>query len=347
MNKVDIRNLLLEDLELYFAQINAPKFRARQVYEWIWKKSVRDFDAMSNLPKKLRDQLKEDFELQMITEDTAQFSADGTIKTRYKLHDDNFIESVLIPVEEKGRFTVCISSQEGCSLSCKFCATGQMKRMRNLSAAEIYDQVVLMNQKCKEVYGLPITNIVYMGMGEPLLTYKAVKRSIEMITSEDGLHMSAKRITLSTAGIAKMIKKLADDNPRVNLALSLHAADDIKRNSIMEINESNDLNALTEALIYFYQNTKDSKITFEYIAFQDFNDSMDDARNLLALCRKVPAVKVNIIEYNPVAGIDFVKSEADKLEQFTEFLLKNKVNVSLRRSRGKDIDAACGQLANK
>ncbi len=343
----DIRELSLEDLVRFFVGMGAPKFRAKQVYEWLWKKTAYSFDEMTNLPKALRESLKESFVIQPITEDLSQLSVDGTMKSRFKLHDGHLIEAVLIPVPAQNRYTVCISSQVGCSLSCKFCATGQMDRIRNLTAAEIYDQVVKVNHKCEATYQHPITNIVYMGMGEPLLAYKPVMRSIELLTSTDGLNMAPRRITVSTAGIAKMIKKLADDGTRVNLALSLHAADDSKRNSIMAINESNNLDTLTEALRYFYKNTKDSKITFEYIAFDGFNDSIEDAKNLLKLCRQVPTAKVNVIEYNPVGGIDFVKSKADKIEAFAQFLKQNDVAITLRRSRGKDIDAACGQLANK
>jgi len=347
MKKKDIRELSLEDLVQFFIEKGEPKFRAKQVYEWLWKKSAYTFEEMTNLSKSLRETLTESFIILPITEDFSQLSSDGTFKARFKLHDGHLIEAVLIPVPKQDRYTVCISSQVGCSLSCKFCATGQMDRIRNLTAAEIYDQVVMVNKKCLDQYKHPITNIVYMGMGEPLLAYKPVMRSIEMLTSPAGLNMAPRRITVSTAGIAKMIKKLADDGTRVNLALSLHAADDVKRNSIMAINETNTLEILTEALVYFYKNTKDSKITFEYIAFDGFNDTIEDAKNLLKLCRRIPTVKVNIIEYNPVSGIDFIKAEDGKIEAFANFLKSNDVAVTLRRSRGKDIDAACGQLANK
>lgn len=347
MNKKDIRELSLEDLTSVFLGMGESKFRAKQVYEWIWKKSARSIDEMTNLSKKLRETLNESFEILPIEEDLSQFSIDGTVKSRFKLHDGHLVEAVLIPVPDQDRYTVCISSQVGCSLSCKFCATGQMDRIRNLTAAEIYDQVVEVNKKCEAQYNHPITNIVYMGMGEPLLAYKPVMKSVEMLTSKDGLNMAPRRITISTAGIAKMIKKLADDGTRVNLALSLHAADDEKRNSIMAINESNNLEILTEALRYFYQNTKDSKITFEYIAFDGFNDGIEDAKNLLKLCRQVPTAKVNVIEYNPVSGVDFIKAEEDKINAFAQYLRNNDVAITLRRSRGKDIDAACGQLANK
>jgi 23S rRNA (adenine2503-C2)-methyltransferase len=302
---------------------------------------------MTNLSKDLRLKLEANFEIRPIKEDLTQRSNDGTIKTRFRLHDGHLIESVLIPVPERDRYTVCISCQVGCSLTCSFCATGQMKRVRNLDAPEIYDQVLLVNRQCIETYGHPLTNIVYMGMGEPLLAYKPVLDSVEMISAEEGLGMSPRRITVSTAGIAKMIKKMADDGLKTNLALSLHAADDFKRNQIMPINEQNNLAILTEALQYFQKNTKDNKITFEYIAFRDFNDELEDAENLLRLCRKVPNVKVNIIEYNKVDGVELEKSDEAKIDAFARYLNRNGVAVTVRRSRGKDIDAACGQLANK
>lgn len=251
----------------------------------------------------------------------------------------------MIPVPRDDRYTVCVSSQVGCSLSCKFCATGQMKRVRNLEAGEIYDQVVLVNRECEKVYGRPLTNIVYMGMGEPLLTYKNVLESIQHLTSPDGLDMSPRRITISTVGIAKMIKRLADDDTKVNLALSLHAATDTKRSEIMPINEQNNLVSLMEALEYFYQQTK-NRLSYEYIAFQNFNDSLDDAKNLVKLCKRFP-VRVNIIEYNPVEGVSFTKSAEDRIDAFARYLRDRRVMVTVRRSRGKDIDAACGQLANK
>jgi 23S rRNA (adenine2503-C2)-methyltransferase len=345
--KQDIRLIEKNDLIEYFKSVGESKFRAQQVWEWLWKKGAQNFEEMTNLSKPLRIKLEENFEIRPIKEDIVQRSTDGTVKTRFRLHDGHLIESVLIPVPSQDRYTVCISCQVGCSLTCSFCATGQMKRIRNLDAPEIYDQVIMINRQCQEIFGHPITNIVYMGMGEPLLAYKPVLESIALISSEEGMGMAPRRITVSTAGIAKMIKKMADDGLKTNLALSLHAADDFKRNQIMPINEQNNLNILTEALQYFQKNTKDNKITFEYIAFRDFNDEIEDAENLLRLCRKVPNVKVNIIEYNKVEGVGLEKSEDAKIDAFARFLNKNGVAVTVRRSRGKDIDAACGQLANK
>ncbi len=343
--KKDIRQLSQTALEGVFADMGEPRFRAKQVHEWLWQKGVHSFEAMTNVSKALREKLTENFVIQHITLDKQQVSLDGTIKSRWRLHDGHLIESVLIPVPEEKRFTVCVSCQVGCSLTCSFCATGRMKRVRNLDAAEIFDQVVLVNQQSLEVFGYPLTNIVYMGMGEPLLAYANVLESVEKITSPEGLGMSPKRITVSTAGIAKMIKKLADDGVKFNLALSLHAADDAKRNEIMPINEQNDLASLMDALAYFYQMTG-NRISYEYIAFQNFNDNLEDAKNLLKLCKRFP-VRVNIIEYNPIDGAPFLKATAHKIDEFAQYLTDYGVMVTVRRSRGKDIDAACGQLANK
>jgi len=338
-----IRNLTLEELRQEMLLKKEPGFRAKQVYEWIWKKSVRSFDQMVNIPKETRSWLADNYSLQCVETAEFQISVDRTIKSSFSLHDGNLIEGVLIPTRE--RMTACVSSQVGCSLTCSFCATGYMDRKRNLEAFEIYDQVVLIRDQAQEKYGIPLTNIVYMGMGEPLLNYSNVLKSVEMITSPDGLGMASRRITVSTAGIAKMIKKLGDDQVKFNLALSLHAANDTKRNQIMPINESNTLEALSEALRYFYDKTE-NEITLEYIMFNKFNDSVEDARELYEFARKLPC-KINIIEYNPIAQADFVNAEADALAKFVAYLESKKMIVNVRRSRGKDIDAACGQLAGK
>lgn len=341
----DIRSLSLEELTAEMILLGERPFRAKQVYEWLWVKGARSFDAMTNLSLALRETLKAKFSLLVLQEDKVQRSSDGTIKSRFRLHDGHLIESVLIPVVADDRFTVCVSSQVGCSLTCTFCATGRMKRLRNLTAAEIYDQVFLVNEQCLETYGKPLTNIVYMGMGEPLLAFKEVVGSIDRITSHTGLHMAPRRLTVSTAGIAKMIKKLADEDTKVNLAISLHAADDVKRNEIMPINESNNLEVLVESLEYFYAKTK-KRIGYEYITFQDFNDTLEDAEKLYQICRRVPSM-VNIIEYNPIDNAPFRKSTEHRIDDFATYLRDRGVMVTVRRSRGKDIDAACGQLANK
>ncbi|TDB66078.1 23S rRNA (adenine(2503)-C(2))-methyltransferase RlmN [Arundinibacter roseus] len=341
--KNDIRKLSVEQIKTWLSERNEPGFRAKQIHEWLWKKSARTFSEMTNLSLPLRQLLDEHFAILALTTDKQQHSNDGTVKSAFKLHDNHIVEGVLIPATD--RMTACVSSQVGCSLTCTFCATGYMERKRNLEAGEIYDQVVEIARQAQEKFAAPLTNIVYMGMGEPLLNYTNVLKSIEHITSPLGLGMSPKRITVSTAGIAKMIKKLGDDDVRFRLALSLHAANDTKRNQIMPINESNSLDNLAEALSYFYKKTG-NRITFEYIAFKNFNDSLQDAKELWEFTKRVPA-RVNIIEYNPIAEAAFVNTGADMLDQFAGFLEDRGVTVSVRRSRGKDIDAACGQLANK
>jgi len=341
--KKDIRELDLNTIKTFCLDNEMKPYVSKQVYSWLWNNSCSSFDEMSNLSKKNREIFDEFYCINKITEDTNEVSEDGTIKIKFKLHDGNFVEGVLIPQDT--RMTACISSQVGCSLSCKFCATGTMARIRNLTAGEIYDQVVAIMNKSKEVYNLPLTNIVYMGMGEPLLNYKNVKRSIHFITSDEGLEMSYKRVTLSTSGISKMIRKLADDNVKVNLALSLHAASEEIRNNIMPIGDSNSLNDLRDSLKYYFSKTK-RKITYEYVLLKDVNDRIKDADDLYKFTKHIPS-KVNLIEYNPVDGLGFEKSTEKSTELFMNHLDSRRVNVGLRRSRGKDINAACGQLANK
>ena len=316
----------------------------KQVHEWLWQKHAHSFEAMTNLSKDLRQKLATHFSLPALTVDASQYSADGTVKSRFRTFDGHLIEGVLIPTED--RKTACVSSQIGCSLSCKFCATGYMERKRNLGYDEIYDQVVLINAESEKIHGKKLSNIVFMGMGEPLLNYTNVLKAVERISAEDGLGMSPRRITVSTAGVAKMIKKLGEDDVRFKLALSLHAANDQKRNEIMPINETNNIKALVEALNVFYKHTG-NEITFEYILFKDFNDSHKDAEELVKLYRQVPADLINIIEYNPIDAFRFTKPDEEGIQQFMQILESNRVNARLRRSRGKDIDAACGQLANK
>ncbi|MFD2598232.1 23S rRNA (adenine(2503)-C(2))-methyltransferase RlmN [Sphingobacterium corticis] len=340
---VDIRSLSVDQLKLKLTEMGEQAFRAKQIYEWLWQKSCTSFDEMSNLSKALRENLKSHFTINAAQVRQSQISTDKTIKSTFTLYDGNVIEGVLIPADS--RMTACVSSQVGCSLTCKFCATGYMDRKRNLNADEIYDQVVLIAKQAEDHYQQPLSNIVYMGMGEPLLNYANMMKSVERITSPTGLNMAAKRITVSTAGIAKMIKKLGDDEVRFNLALSLHAANDEKRNDIMPINEQNSLKSLAEALKYYYAKTK-NPVTFEYIVFHNFNDEITDAKELAKFCKHIPC-KVNIIEYNPIALADFVNAEADKIDVFADYLRSQGVITNVRRSRGKDIDAACGQLAIK
>ena len=341
--KKNIRALTKEELKATFSEMGEKSFRSTQVYEWLWQKNAATFDEMTNLSVSLRDQLKDVFFIDHVSLDEQQVSSDRTIKCAFNVGPGKVVEGVLIPT--KTRMTACISSQVGCSLGCKFCATGQLKLLKNLSAGEIVDQVVYLKNLAEEKYGKNLSNIVYMGMGEPLLNYKNVMTSIEKITSEDGLGMSPKRITVSTSGISKMITRLGDEKVKFNFALSLHAANDKKRSEIMPINDSNDLDALAEALRHFYNQTG-TRVTYEYIVFKDFNDGLEDAQELAEFCKHIPC-KVNLIEYNPIDGVDFQRADSDKLDRFAAFLEDRNIIVNVRRSRGKDIDAACGQLANK
>ena len=343
LDKKNIRTLNLDELKGFFKENNMPTFRAKQVYEWLWKKSVSSFEEMRNVSKETIQLLDEHFVILHAKITESQKSADRTIKSAFGLYDNNNVEGVLIPT--KSRMTACISSQVGCSLTCKFCATGKLDRLRNLNADEIYDQVFMLNEQALSNYNQKLSNIVYMGMGEPLLNYRNVLESIDKITSTDGLGMSPKRITVSTAGIAKLIKKLGDDEVKFNLALSLHAANDKKRDYIMPINEQNSLEALKEAIVYFYEKTQ-TRITYEYIIFKDFNDEISDAQELASFAKITPC-KINIIEYNPIDDGEFQQAKREKVDAFVNHLESKNLIVNVRRSRGKDIDAACGQLANK
>lgn len=343
VKKQDIRKLSLEEIQDFFVSIGDKAFRAKQVYEWLWKKSAKDFDQMTNISLQTRELLKEHFAINHIQVDQMQRSSDGTIKNAVKLHDGMIVESVLIPTET--RITACISSQVGCSLDCNFCATARLKRMRNLNADEIYDQVVAIKEEGELYFDRPLTNIVYMGMGEPLLNYKNVLESIEKITSPEGLGMSPKRITLSTVGIPKMIKQLADDEVKFNLAVSLHSAIDESRSRMMPFNEKNSLTELAESLQYWHRKTG-KKVTFEYVVWKNINDDEKHAKALAKYCGRV-ASKVNIIEYNPIDDGEFQQADPASLDMYKRILEEKGIIVNIRRSRGKDIDAACGQLANK
>ena len=341
--KKDIRALSKEELRSFFESIGDKAFRGTQVYEWLWGKGIHSFDSMTNLSKETRAHLDENFVINHIKVDNLQKSADGTIKNAVKLHDGLIVESVLIPA--KKRTTACVSSQVGCSLDCKFCATARLKRMRNLNPDEIYDQVVAIDRESRLYHNIPLSNIVFMGMGEPLMNYKNVLESIEKITSDEGLGMSAKRITVSTSGVPKMIKKLADDEVRFNLAVSLHSAIQETREQIMPFAKSFILSDLREALEYWYSKTN-RKITYEYIVWGGINDKREDIDALVTFCKYVPC-KVNLIEYNPIDDGEFQQAADSAIQDYIDILEYNRIPVTVRRSRGKDIDAACGQLANK
>jgi 23S rRNA (adenine2503-C2)-methyltransferase len=341
--KIDIRGLSEDQIIEFFEKKGFDSYRGRQVYEWIWRKSCYSFDDMTNISKDLRDVLDNHFVINHIQVDKIQKSFDGTIKNAVKLHDDHTVESVLIPTDD--RTTACVSSQVGCSLDCKFCATSKLKRMRNLNPDEIYDQVVTINDQSLKYFNRPLSNIVYMGMGEPLMNYNNLIKSIEKISSDKGLNMSQKRIVVSTSGIPKMIKKLADENLKVNLALSLHSAIEETRNKIMPFSKKFSLDEIKDSLIYWYSKTK-RKITFEYIVWKDINDSIEHIIALVNYCKLIPS-KVNLIEYNSIGDQNFESANQNMINLYKDILEKNRITVTVRRSRGKDIDAACGQLANK
>ena len=341
--KKDIRALTKGKLREFFVKNGDRAFRGNQVYEWLWSKSLHSFEDMTNLSKETREMLDTNFVINHIEVDSMQKSNDGTIKNGIKLHDGLVVESVLIPTDK--RTTACVSSQVGCSLNCKFCATARLKRMRNLNPDEIYDQVVAIDQQSRLYHQRKLTNIVFMGMGEPLMNYNNVLKAIDKITSDEGLGMSAKRITLSTSGIPKMIKKMADDEVKFNLAVSLHSAIDEVRTSIMPFNETFPLDELRESLEYWYAKTR-RKVTYEYVVWKGINDTKEAIQALVKFCKYIPC-KVNLIEYNSIDDPQFQQANDDALNNYISNLEMNDITVNVRRSRGKDIDAACGQLANK
>ena len=343
ISKKDIRSLNEQEFKDILILNSFKPFRANQIFHWLWKKSVYSFYEMTNLPDRLIEFLDTNFIINNIKIHKTQKSTDGTIKYAIELHDGFIVECVLIPT--KNRITACVSSQVGCSLNCKFCATARLKRMRNLKADEIYDQVVLISKQAREFFNKPLTNIVFMGMGEPLMNYKNVVKSINKISSKSGLGMSPKRIVVSTSGVPKMIRKIADDNVKFKLAVSLHSAVNEVRTSIMPFNEKMNLDELSESLQYWYTKTKNI-ITFEYVVWKGVNDKIEDIKALVKFCKKVPS-KVNLIQYNSIDDPNFVQAPKSILDNYIQLLESNKIKATIRRSRGQDIDAACGQLANK
>jgi len=341
--KKDIRNLSEEQLQDFFVSKGEKAFKGRQVYRWLWNKSTYDFDDMSNISKRSREILKENFVINQAEIHQTQKSSDGTIKNAVRLFDNLIVESVLIPAEN--RTTACVSSQVGCSLNCNFCATAKLKRMRNLNPDEIYDQVVTIDRQSRENYNRPLSNIVFMGMGEPLMNFNNLIKAIDKITSDKGLGISPKRITVSTSGISKMIKKMADQQVKFKLAVSLHSAVEEIRNKIMPFTVNFPLTELRESLQYWYSKTK-SKITYEYVVWKNINEDKRSIEALVKFCKYVPC-KVNIIEYNPIDEGTFEQASDFAINSYVEALEKADIIVKVRRSRGKDIDAACGQLANK
>ena len=343
-SKTDIRGLSQEALIAFFEKHGEKAFRAKQVYQWLWQKSASSFDQMTNLSKETRVLLDEHFEFKLLEVDLMQRSVDGTIKNAVKLHDGALVESVLIPTEK--RITACISSQVGCSLDCTFCATAALKRMRNLGPDEIYDQVVVIDRQGREFFGRPLTNIIFMGMGEPLLNYANVLSAVEKITDPKGLGLSPKRITLSTIGVPKLIKRMADDEVKFNLAISLHSAIEEKRAKLMPLaHKSATLADLRESLQYWYAKTGRG-VTFEYVIWRGINDTEKDAKALAKFCGAIPT-KVNIIQYNPIDNGPYTQASQEAVDMYKAYLESKGIIATIRHSRGQDIDAACGQLANK
>ena len=341
--KKDIRALTKEELRAFFVAQGEKSFRGNQVYEWLWSKGAHSFEAMTNISKSTRAMLEEHFVINHIQVDSMQRSSDGTVKNAVRLHDGLIVESVLIPTES--RTTACVSSQVGCSLNCNFCATARLKRMRNLNPDEIYDQVAAINKESLLYYNHKLSNIVFMGMGEPLMNYNNVLKAIDKITSPEGLGMSPRRITVSTSGIPKMIKKMADDEVKFNLAVSLHSAIDEIRTKIMPFNETFPLDDLRDALKYWYAKTE-RRVTYEYVVWDGINDNKESINALINFCKHIPC-KVNLIEYNPIDDGEYQQASQNAINNYISNLEMHGIVVNVRRSRGKDIDAACGQLANK
>ncbi len=342
-SKKDIRRLSKKELQEFFISKNLPKYKGSQVYEWLWKKGSHDFNLMTNLSFKDRDILKDNFDIKHINIDLHQKSLDGTIKNAVKLYDNLLVESVLIPTQK--RTTACVSSQVGCSLDCTFCATSSLKRIRNLNADEIYDQVILMSQQSKYYFNRPLSNIVFMGMGEPLLNYNNVLTAIRKINEPEGLGISSRRITLSTSGIPKMIKKMADEDVKFRLAVSLHSARQSVREKIMPFAKKFPLEELLDSLNHWFLKTR-KKVTFEYVIWEGVNDKKIDINALVKFCKMIPS-KVNLIQYNPIKNSSMKQASEESINLYVGALSDAKIKVTYRRSRGQDIDAACGQLANK
>jgi 23S rRNA (adenine2503-C2)-methyltransferase len=341
--KQDVRALSLDELRAFFIEQGEKPFRGNQVYQWLWQKGIHDFEGMTNLSVPIRALLETHFSINHIAIDTQQKSKDGTLKNAVRLHDGLIVESVLIPTAT--RSTACVSSQVGCSLDCTFCATARLKRMRNLNPDEIYDQVMAMDQQSRIYFNRPLSNIVFMGMGEPLMNYKNVVAAIDKITDHSGMGMAPRRITLSTSGIPKMIKKLAEEYPKFKLAVSLHSARQSIREQIMPFAKTFPLEDLLEALHYWYDTTK-SRVTFEYVVWEGINDTAEDIDALVAYCHQVPS-KVNLIQYNSIGDAQFKQASNAKVAEYQQALESKGIVVTIRNSRGSDIDAACGQLANK
>ncbi|MFO7791163.1 MAG: 23S rRNA (adenine(2503)-C(2))-methyltransferase RlmN [Bacteroidales bacterium] len=341
--KRELRTIKQDEITAWLKEMHEPAFRSSQINEWLWEKAVDDISQMRNLPLLLREKLKKDFYLDSINIKNTLVSRDKTMKLAFKLNDNRYVEGVLIPAEK--RVTACISTQVGCRMGCKFCATGKMGFGRNLHVGEIYLQAWKLNALSKEYFGKALSNIVVMGMGEPLDNFQSSTGALKKIIDKKGMGMSPRRITLSTVGLSPEIKKLADTGLDINLSVSLHAANDKLRRELIPIARKYDLDTLAESLQYYFQQTK-KRISYEYILFKNINDSLLHAAELSSFT-KITACKINLIEYNPVEGTGYDKSEKHDVQGFIRHLDNKNIIVKLRQSRGDDVDAGCGQLANK
>jgi 23S rRNA (adenine2503-C2)-methyltransferase len=341
MSKINLLGYTPRQLEDLMVAFGHEAYHGRQLFKWLYKLRQHDFSLITDLSKDLRQRLQQDYDFQGLAMDQSVLSADGTRKFLFRLDDGLAVESVLIP-EDVGRRTVCVSSQVGCPLGCRFCATGTVAPSRNLTVGEIVGQLIYIRDHFGEA---AFTNIVLMGMGEPLLNLDSVAEAVKIISAGDGLSVSAKKITVSTAGLVTGIRKLADLKLKVRLAVSLNAAIQEKRAALMPVAKTYPLDELMAALRYYTDKTK-SRVTLEYILFRGCNDSMEDVLALSRLVRGVPC-KINLLAYNPVEGLDFERPSEEVLDWFARQLYPRTPAVTVRRSRGVDIDAACGQLAAK
>ena len=334
--KRDLKSITLQELSDYLRDLKCPPYHAKQIFSWIYQKGVEDFSLMSNLSLGLRKKLSENCYLSRLKLKKKMVSKDGTRKYLFELEDGNVIESVMIP--HKDRTTVCLSAQVGCKFACVFCASGVLGFLRNLSQAEILNQI----SEIKKDINKDIHNIVFMGIGEPLDNYDMLLSSIKIINAKYGLYIGQRKITISTAGVIEGIRRLGQEGLQVELSVSLHSAIENKRNQIMPINKKYPLHKLITCLKDFVKLTK-RKITFEYMLMGEFNTTIDDAKALVTLVKGIDC-KVNLIPFNPIERVDFLAPKKLEILFFKDYLTKNKINVTIRQPRGQDIDAACGQL---
>ncbi|MBF0505026.1 MAG: 23S rRNA (adenine(2503)-C(2))-methyltransferase RlmN [Candidatus Omnitrophica bacterium] len=335
----DIRDLSLEDLESYLRSVAVKPFRAQQIFQWIYKKGALGFDAMSNIPRELRDRLKQDFVLQSHEITQKLIAQDGTTKFLFCLYDHEKIESVLIPTPT--RTTACISTQAGCKFGCKFCASGIGGFKRDLSCAEIVTQVLHLKQEALK-HQRPLSNIVFMGTGEPLDNFTNLMKAIRTINSEQGINIGARHITISTAGVVPKIKELADEGLQVELAISLHGYDNPSRNVLMPVNRKYPFDELIAACREYVRKTH-RQITFEYILIKDVTCT-PHAVSSLKKAFKGLICKMNLIPYNPVSEFDHKTPSREEMIDFRNSLEDSGVHATIRTPRGKDVNAACGQL---